>query len=72
MSDTMPEEMIEVEIDTDEWYPVYDFSRKDKTSRWTVAVPASAVERWERVKAEFDVCQDEMRELGKGIDTNGR
>jgi len=65
------QEMIHVEMDKDEWYPVYEPVRKAKPSEYTITVPLSVVERWERVQAEFEECQDEMSKWERN-NSNGR
>ena len=59
---------MKVKIDWDEWYPVFHVDPRD--GRRDVDVPQETLDRWERIAAEFDAAQDEMRKAA-GYGTEG-
>lgn len=54
-----------VEVDSNEWYPVYEFAVLDTPSEYTAEVEEETIERWKRIFKEFRDLQTELENLGK-------
>jgi hypothetical protein len=59
----MEDEQVKVDIDSDEWYPVYEFRK----GQGNVEVDARKIARWTKVFDAFRKVQDELCKLYEGV-----
>lgn len=61
--------MVKRRLDVDEWYPVYSLEVELRTyaGDMLVEVPQELVDRHDRIMAEFDAMQAELRALDEGL-----
>lgn len=61
--------MVKRRFNVDEWYPVYSLEKQYRAynKHYNIKVPQELVDRYDRIMAEFDAMQAELRAIDEGL-----